>query len=115
MIRTLNKMGKLFLTSFEFKTGENTYKEYRLVVDESIDGAYDKAQAWFAHEYPESELLSCIAHHAIEHYKGSGQTNDDRSERERVIDWLINDIDPNTSNGSIILSYLKRNRTRQVD
>lgn len=40
---------------------------------------------------------------------------DERTERERVTDELINAIDPNTSNGAIILSYLKRNRTKQVD
>jgi hypothetical protein len=41
--------------------------------------------------------------------------DDDRTERQRVIDELINDIDPNTTNGSVILSYLKRNRTKQID
>jgi len=43
--------------------------------------------------------------------------HDDRTERQRVIDELINDndIDPNTTNGSVILSYLKRNRTKQID
>ena len=40
---------------------------------------------------------------------------DERTERERVTDELINSIDPNTINGAIILSYLKRNRTRQID
>jgi hypothetical protein len=40
---------------------------------------------------------------------------DERTERQRVIDELINDVDLNTGNGSMILSYLKRNRTKQVD
>lgn len=40
---------------------------------------------------------------------------DERTERERVTDELINGIDPNTTNGSVLLSYLKRNRSKQVD
>jgi len=35
---------------------------------------------------------------------------DDRTERERVIDELINEVDPNQIDGSKILSHLKRAR-----
>jgi hypothetical protein len=37
---------------------------------------------------------------------------DDRSEWQRVIDELINRVDPNTTDGSKILSHLKRERTK---
>jgi hypothetical protein len=41
-----------------------------------------------------------------------GQIFDDRTEWERVIDELINRVDPNTTDGSKILSHLKRERTK---
>lgn len=68
-------MKKLFLTSFVFTTGiviENQpcptieYKEQRLVVAKNLDLAYEKALAWFPENFPESELISCVTHPAIE-------------------------------------------------
>lgn len=59
-------MKKLHLTSFVFTTGENEYKEQRLVVAQSTDEAYKKALAWFPSEFPESTLKSCISHEAID-------------------------------------------------
>lgn len=114
-------MRKLFLTSFEFRTNESTHDiEYRLVVvsekhtsdEHAREIASEKFEKWFKVNYPNSELFQFIVHPAIDDVSFQ---SDDRSERERVIDWLINDIDPNTTNGSVILSYLKRNRSKQVD
>lgn len=80
-------MKKLFLTSFAFKTGGLMYTEYRLVVvrridiekyldlhkwdamksdDPAISVVYDKFNEWFPKFFPESELISHIAHPAIE-------------------------------------------------
>lgn len=59
-------MKKLHLTSFVFTTGENEYKEQRLVVAETTEHAYIKALDWFLIEFPESKLISCISHEAIE-------------------------------------------------
>jgi len=79
-------MKKLFLTSFAFKTGEQEYKEYRLVVvtkqdvldykfmhkddgykseDPELSVAYDKFNDWFPKMFPESTLIYHIAHPAI--------------------------------------------------
>jgi hypothetical protein len=92
-----NRMKKLFLTSFVFKTGDQEYKEHRLVIVskkeaqeyshnrhtgipiESVDPpmdiqtaelevAYHKAQRWFAKDFPESTLIHCIAHPAIDDF-----------------------------------------------
>jgi hypothetical protein len=60
------------------------------------------------------DALKGIANQANEALKYA-EVTDERTERQRVIDELINDVDPNTGNGSMILSYLKRNRTKQVD
>ena len=60
-------MKKLFLTSFTFTTGTDVkYKEQRLVVAKHLEAAYDRALAWFPQNYPESKLISCITHSAIE-------------------------------------------------
>lgn len=100
-----------------------------------LDIAYKKVNKWFVVAFPQSELLSVVVYPAIdelpgEHSKygtgyghsgslpltpGMTEVYDPRTERQRVVDWLINDIDPNTTNGNIILSYLRRNRTKQVD
>jgi hypothetical protein len=79
-------MKKLFLTSFVFTTGGIEYKEYRLVVvtkadiqnykdahkgdtmvsdDPELSSAYEKFSQWFPQMFPESELISHIAHPAI--------------------------------------------------
>ena len=60
-------MKKLFLTSFTFTTGtDEQHKEQRLVVAKNLEAAYDKALSWFPQDYPESKLISCITHAAIE-------------------------------------------------
>lgn len=70
-------MGKLFLTSFVFDTGDQKdIKEYRMVhvTNKEVaqpgrayyDLAYEKACKWFKENYPESELKILVAHQAIE-------------------------------------------------
>jgi hypothetical protein len=59
-------MKKLFLTSFVFTTGRKKYETSRLVVSENLDAAYQKAMDWFPTEFPESALISCVTHPAIE-------------------------------------------------
>lgn len=79
-------MKKLFLTSFVFKTGDQEYKDYRMVLvtgqdvknyydahhgdpmlsdDPELHSAYEKFNQWFPTMYPESELIYHIAHPAI--------------------------------------------------
>lgn len=81
-------MKKLFLTSFKFKTGLYNYKEQRLTVVSTNDinrydpdglhtGKFDqleliaqeKCKQWFSIEFPESEILSIIAHKAIDEFE----------------------------------------------
>jgi len=90
-------MKKLFLTSFEFKTGENTYKEQRLVMVQSNEipegkdeefVAYDKIKKWFPVNFPESSLLEIQAYPTITGYaEGTQIENRKRSvfEKKEVI------------------------------
>lgn len=68
-------MRKLFLASFEFKTGKLKFKEYRLVVlhakegeseQSQLDGAYEVAHMGFSNGFPESSLISLVVHPAFE-------------------------------------------------
>lgn len=56
------------------------------------------------------DVLKTIANTANDGLKYANVT-DERTERERVIDELINEIDPNTMDGNKMISYLKRNRS----
>lgn len=58
-------MKKHFLTTFTFTTGENRYRDQRIVVARNSDLAYERAKAWFQENYPESELISIVFHEWI--------------------------------------------------
>lgn len=50
-------MRKLYLTSFEFTTGENTYNEVRMVAAPNNLEAYEVAKIGFGTEFPQSKLI----------------------------------------------------------
>lgn len=51
-------MRKLYLTSFEFTTGEITYNEVRMVAAPNNLEAYEVAKIGFGAEFPQSKLVS---------------------------------------------------------
>lgn len=102
------RMKKLFLTSFEFTTGDNRYKEQRLVMVQSNelgadqtheDVAYQKINRWFPVNYPESKLISIIAHPTITGYAEDNVIRNKNNEAFAPIDKVF---DASWNKGTVI-------------
>ena len=90
------------------KPGKVTYD---LEFTVSIDHENKKRHTTRIHNVDSAFVLKCTTEYLDQLPSYNGPIYADRTTRQRIIDELINEIDPNNIDGSKIISHLKRAKT----